>query len=112
MLTCTVTETSTLDGILFLSWTQFKPNSSISTSVYDKDNQVSGPHILGDFITTAEFMTNADSIMIVSNATIASAVLSNSNNNINCKSPPHANVQTTTITVAGMTDYNLTHDFK
>ena len=112
MLTCTVTQTGTLDGILVLAWSQFKPNSSTSTSVYVNDDQMPGPHILGDFITTAEFMTSADSIKIVSNATIASAVLSNSNTNINCKSPSQANVQTTTITVAGMIDYKLTHYFK
>ena len=103
MLTCTVTRTGTLDGNLVLTWSQFKPNSSTSTRVYDKGDQMPGPHMLGDFITTAEFMTSADSIMIVSNATIASAVLSNSDTNISCKSPPQANVQTTTITVAGMT---------
>ena len=111
ILTCTVTLTGTLDGYLVLNWSQFKPNSSTSSRVYDKDDQMPGPHSLGDFITTAEFMTSADSIMIVSNATIASAALSNSNTNINCKSPPEANVQTTTITVAGMTHFKITHDF-
>ena len=110
VLTCTVARTGILNGDLFLTWSQLKPNSSKTTRVYDKDDQMSGSLMLGDFITTAEFMTSADSTMIVSNATLVSAALSNSDTSINCKSPPQANVQTTTITVAGMIGYKLTHN--
>ena len=101
ILTCTVARTGTLDGYLVLTWSQFK-NSSIITGAYDKDSPKSGPHILGDFITTAVFMTNTDRTMIVSNATLPSAALSNSNSTINCKSPPQVNVQTSVIIVAGI----------
>ena len=57
ILTCTVARTGTLDGYLVLTWSRFK-NSSTSTVVYDKDDPKSGPNILGDFITTAVFMTS------------------------------------------------------
>ena len=78
ILTCTVARTGTLDGYLVLTWSRFK-NSSTSTVVYDKDDPKSGPNILGDFITTAVFMTSTDSRVIVSNATLTSAALLNSN---------------------------------
>ena len=101
ILTCTVARTGTLDGYLVLTWSRFK-NSSTSTVVYDKDDPKSGPNILGDFITTAVFMTSTDSRVIVSNATLTSAALLNSNSAINCKSPLQANVQTSIIIVAGI----------
>ena len=100
ILTCTVARTGTLDGYLVLTWSQF--TTSTVNVVYDKDDPKSGPHTLGDFITTAVFMTSTTSTVIVSNATLNSAALSNSNSAINCKSPPQANVQTAIIIVAGI----------
>ena len=103
ILTCTVARTDTLDGNLVLAWTEFKPNSPVSTQNYNKVDPKSGPYVLGvNFITTAVFMTTTDSIVIVSNATLASATLSNTNTNINCMSPPQANVQAVIIIVAGI----------
>ena len=96
ILTCTVTQTGS-GGFLILAWRQ-----STNTGFYDKDNQKLGPDILGDFSTTAEFITSTDSTAIVSNATLTAAALSNSNSVINCMSPPEGNAQTAIIIVAGM----------
>ena len=100
ILTCTVARTGTLDGYLVLTWSCQFTTSTVNV-VYDKDNPKSGPHTLGDFITTAVFMTSTTSTVIVSNATLNSATLSNSNSAINCNSPPQANVQTAIIIVVG-----------
>ena len=58
----------------------------------------SGPHRLDDFNTTAAFINNS---VIISNVTLKSTALSNSNIAISCESPPQDNVQTAVIIVAG-----------
>ena len=68
---------------------------------YDNSDPQSGPHILGTFITTAVFMTNTNSTVTASNATLTSAAFSNNNELLDCRSPPQKNVQTATIIVAG-----------
>ena len=68
---------------------------------YDINSPQSGPQTLGDFITTAVFMITTDSTVIISNATLKSARLSNHINMVVCDSPPQDNDQTATITIAG-----------
>ena len=96
ILTCTVTQTGTVQE-LYLNW-----QLQSVQSLYDINNPQSGPQTLGDFITTAVFMITTNKRVIISNATLQSAVLSNNNSVITCKSPPQDNVQTVTITIAGM----------
>ena len=95
ILTCTVT-TSAVTEIL-LRW-----RNGSTTVLYDSSNQQSGPISLDSFITTAVFMISTNSAVIVSNATLTSATLSNNNTIISCLSPPQDNIQTATIIVAGM----------
>ena len=95
ILTCTVARASV--GQIILIWRQDK---ALSPSVhYDSISPQSGPHRLGDFNTTAAFINNS---VIISNASLKSAALSNSNSAISCESPPQANVQTAIIIVAGI----------
>ena len=100
ILTCNVTQTGTVQE-LNLNW-KLQSLASTDHSLYDINNPQSGPQTLGDFITTAVFMITSDKRVIVSNATLQSAVLSNNNSVVTCKSPPQDNVQTVTITIAGM----------
>ena len=101
ILTCTVTQTGTVQE-LNLNW-KLQSLASTDHSLYDINNPQSGPQTLGDFITTAVFMITTNKRMIISNATLQSAaVLSNNNSVVTCKSPPQDNVQTVTITIAGM----------
>ena len=65
------------------------------------NNPTPGPQALGDFITTAVFMISTDSTVIISNATLKSAMFSNNNNTLTCESPPRDNDQTATIIIAG-----------
>ena len=100
ILTCTVVQTGTVLD-LTLSW-KLESLTSTDHSLYDINNPQSGPQTLGDFITTAVFMITTEKGVIVSNATLKStAVLSNNNSVVTCKSPPQDNVQTVTITIAG-----------
>ena len=96
ILTCNVTQTGTVQE-LYLNW-----QLQSVQSLYDIINPQSGPQTLGDFVTTAVFMIATDKRMIISNATLQSAVLSNNNSVVSCKSPPQDNVQTVTITVTGI----------
>ena len=94
ILTCTVARQSV--GQVILIWRQ---DEAISPVYYDSfAPSQSGPHRLGDFNTTAAFINNS---VVISNATLKSAALSNSNIAILCESPPQANVQTAVIIVAG-----------
>ena len=87
ILTCTVTRQSV--GQVILIWRQ---DEAISPVYYDSfAPSQSGPHRLGDFNTTAAFINNS---VLISNATLKSAALSNSNIAISCESPPQDNVQT------------------
>ena len=97
ILTCTVVQTGATE-VLFLIWKQ--ESVTCSTSSYGYGNNP-GLQTLGDFITTAVFITSTDSTVIVSNATLKSAALSHNNNMLTCKSPPQDNAQTATITIAG-----------
>ena len=98
ILTCTVARASV--GPIILIWRQ---DEALSPSVrYDSISPQSGPHRLGDFNTTAVFINNS---VIISNATLKSAALSNSNSTISCESPPQDNVQTAIIIVAGIFTY-------
>ena len=99
ILTCTVARTGATQE-LYLNWKQ----GTNLTLLYDSNNPSTEPHTLGDFITTAVFMTSTDSTVIVSNATSKSAVLSHNNNMLTCKSPPQ-DTQTATITIAGNNNY-------
>ena len=85
--------------MLFLNW---RLGSTALSVQYGSSNPSSGSHTLGDFITTAVFMTSTTSTVIVSNATLTSAALSNSNSTLSCISPPQDNTQRATIIVAGM----------
>ena len=96
ILTCTVARTVATHE-LYLNWKQ----GAGPTLLYDSNNPSTEPQTLGDFITTAVFMTSTDSKVIVSNATLKYAALSHNNNMITCKSPPQDNAQTATITIAG-----------
>ena len=99
ILTCTVEQKGAVQE-LYLNWKQELVTSP--TSEYDSNNPSTvGPQTLGDFITTAVFMTSTDSTVIVSNATLKSAALSHNNDMFTCKSPPQDNAQTATITIAG-----------
>ena len=100
ILTCTVTQTGIVQE-LYLNW-KLQSLASTDHSLYDINTPQSGPQTLGDFITTAVFMITTDKRVIVSNATLQSAVLSNNNSVVACWSPPQDNVQTVTITIAGM----------
>ena len=101
ILTCTVARTGAVQE-LFLNWKQ----GTSSTLLYDINNPSSEPQTLGDYITTAVFMTSTDSTVIISNATLKYAALSHNNSMLTCKSPPQDNAQTATITVAGK-NYSL-----
>ena len=94
ILMCTVVQTGTAVRT-FLIWQHG------STVEYDSNSPSSGPDTLGDFITTAVFMTSTTSTVIVSNATLTSATLSNSNSTLFCISPPQ-DIQTASIVVAGI----------
>ena len=96
ILTCNVTQTGVVTETL-LRW-----RNGSTTVLYDSANQQSGPISLDSFITTAVFMISTNSALIVSNATLTSATLSNNNTMISCLSPPQYNIQTATIIVAGM----------
>ena len=74
---------------------------SIPGVLYRINNPTPGPQTLGDFITTAVFMISIDSAVIISNATLKSAMFSNNNNTLKCESPPQDNDVTVIITVAG-----------
>ena len=99
ILTCTVARTSV--GIINLIWRQDEALSSVR---YDSISPQSEPQRLGDFNTTAAFINNS---VIISNATLKSAALSNSNRTISCESPPQDNVQTAIIMVAGQYNINF-----
>ena len=71
-LTCTVVQTGAVQE-LYLNWKQ----GTGTTLFYDINDPSSEPQTLGDFITTAVFMTSTDSTVIVSNATLKYAALSN-----------------------------------
>ena len=97
ILTCIVARTDAAT-VTFLNW---RLGSTALTVQYDSSNPSSGPDTLGDFITTAVFMTSTTSTVIVSNATLTSAALSNNNSTLSCISPP-GDIQTTNIIVAGI----------
>ena len=94
ILTCTVSRESV--GLILLIWRQDKALFSV---LYDSISPQSEPQRLGDFNTTAAFINNS---VIISNATLKFAALSNSNSTISCESPPQDNVQTAIIIVAGI----------
>ena len=96
ILTCSTVTTSAVTEII-LRWR----NGSTSV-LYDSGNPQSGPISLDSFITTAVFMISTNSAVIVSNATLTSATLSNNNTIISCLSPPQYNIQTANIIVTGM----------
>ena len=96
ILTCTVAQTNAIQE-LYLNWKQ----GTGPTLLYDSNNPSTEPQTLGDYITTAVFITNTTSTVIVSNATLKSAALSHNNDMLICKSPPQDNAQTATITIAG-----------
>ena len=96
ILTCTAVRTDVIQE-LYLNWKQ----GTGPTLLYDSTNPSTEPQTLGDFITTAVFMTSTDSTVIVSNATLKFVALSHNNNMITCRSPPQDNTQTATITIAG-----------
>ena len=98
IITCTVATPSAVQEMT-LNWNL--QESVAGNVVYDINNPQSGPQTLGDFITTAVFMITTDSTVIISNATLKSARLSNHNNMIVCDSPPQDNDLTATITIAG-----------
>ena len=111
ILTCTVVQTGDVQ-ILTLSWKQKSVTCTCPTYEYMNNSKSAwGPQTLGDFITTAVFMTSATSTMIVSNATLTSAALSNNNNMITCKSPPLDNAQTAIITIAGNNNHRACNFF-
>ena len=94
ILTCTVARQSV--GQVILTWRQ---GEAVSPVYYDSfAPSQSGPHRLDDFNTTAAFINNS---VIISNVTLKSTALSNSNIAISCESPPQDNVQTAVIIVAG-----------
>ena len=99
ILTCTVAWESV--GLIILIWRQ---DEALSPVNYDSFYPQSGPHRLDDFNTSALFINNS---VILSNATLKSAVLSNNNSTISCESPPQDNVQTAIIIVAGISVYSL-----
>ena len=94
-LTCTVARAS-VGPLINLIWRQ---DEALSPVRYDSISPPSEPQRLGDFNTTAVFINNS---VIISNATLESTALSNSNNTISCESPPQDNVQTAIIIVAGI----------
>ena len=98
ILTCTVVQTGAVT-VLFLNW---RLGSTALSVQYGSSSPSSGPDTLGGFITTAVFMTSTTSTVIVSNATLTSAALSNSNSTLSCISPPQDNTQRATIIVAGI----------
>ena len=100
ILTCTVVQASNA-SVLFLNW---RLDSTALTVQYGSSNPSSGPDTLGDFITTAVFMTSTTSTVIVSNATLTSAALSNNNSTLLCISPPQDNTLTANIIIAGMVE--------
>ena len=97
ILTCTVIQTGAV-AVTFLNW---RLGSTALTVQYNSYSRSSGPDTLGDFITTAVFMSSTTSTVIVSNATLTSAALSNSNSTLSCISPPQ-DIQTASIVVAGI----------
>ena len=99
ILTCTVVQTASDVPELTLNWNL--QESVAAPVLYDINSPQSGPLPLGDFITTAVFMTTTNSKVIISNATLKSVWLSNHNNMVVCDSPPQDNDQTATITIAG-----------
>ena len=101
ILTCTVSRESV--GLIILIWRQDEALFSVR---YDSISPPSEPQRLGDFNTTAAFINNS---VIISNATLKSAALSNNNRTISCESPPQYNVQRVLIIVAGIfTSYFIT----
>ena len=101
ILTCNVARTGAVQE-LYLNW---KQSETSLTSFYDSKNPSTEPQTLGDFITTAVFITSTNSTAISSDATLKSAALSLNNNMLTCKSPPQDNAQTATITIAGNNNY-------
>ena len=97
ILTCTVVQTGAI-AMTFLNW---RLGSTALNVQYDSINQRSGPDTLGDFITTAVVMTSTTSTVLVSNATLTSAALSNNNSTLSCISPPQ-DILTANIIVAGI----------
>ena len=102
ILTCTVAQASTSGVYFYLTWSYFQVGTNLTAITYDSGYLQSGPHTLGDFITTAVLMTSTISTVIVSNVTLKSAALSNSNSTLSCHSPPQDNTQTINIIVAGL----------
>ena len=104
ILTCTVARTGFSGTHLYLTWNYWTQvgSTSLTAITYDSGYLQSGPLTLGDFITTAVFMSSTTSKMLASNATLTSAAPSNSNSSLSCHSPPQDNTQTATIIVAGL----------
>ena len=102
ILTCTVVRTGQV-GDLILIWRQDEVLSSVA---YDIVSPQFGSHTLGDFNTTADFITSTNSLVIISNATLKSVSFSNNNSTISCESPPQDNVQRAIIIVAGKVNLN------
>ena len=98
IITCTTATPSAVHEMT-LNWNL--QDSVAGNVLYDINNPQSGPQTLGDFITTAVFIITTDSTVIISNATLKLARLSNHNNMVVCQSPPQDNDQTATITIAG-----------
>ena len=78
ILTCTVVQTGAV-AVTILYW---RLGSTTLSVQYGSSSPSSGPHTLGDFITTAVFMTSTTSTVIVSIATLTSATLSNNNSTL------------------------------
>ena len=85
ILTCTVARTGFSGTHLYLTWNYWTQvgSTSLTAITYDSGYLQSGPLTLGDFITTAVFMSSTTSKML-SNATLTSAAPSNSNSSLSC----------------------------
>ena len=99
ILTCTVQRVDAVSDTI-LTW-QLKNASTNIIVRYNSNNIPLTPQILGDFITTAVFITTTtSSTALISNITLASAAFSNNNSSLSCISPPD-HIQTTNLVIAG-----------
>ena len=103
ILTCTVVQTSTPGVYLFLTWSYFQVGTIVIAITYDSGYLPSKSLTLGHFNTTVNVLSSTNSTVLVSNATLTSATLSNSNSTISCGSPPtQTATYTYTITIEGI----------
>ena len=99
ILTCTVVQAST--SHFYLTWSYFQVGTNLTAITYDSGYLPSESLTLGDFNTTVNVLSSTNSTVLVSNVTLISAALSNSNSSLSCSSPP-TQTATYTITIEGI----------